>query len=250
MKGMIFAAGLGTRLAPLTDTCPKALIEVGGRPMLRRAIERLRDAVVTDITVNVHHHADMIKRYLAERDFGLPIHISDETAMLLDTGGGVVKAAPTLRGSEPVILYNADIYTDFPIREMAAVHMASGADVTLLADRRDTSRYLLFDPTGRMRGWRNVATGETRSPRGAELPERCTPLAFGGVHIINPSVIDRMAEYCSCGKFSITPFYIDTCDTVDIRAYTPSAPYRWIDIGRPESLARAREAAREENSGR
>lgn len=244
MKAMIFAAGLGTRLAPLTDTCPKALIEVGGRPMLRRAIERLRDAGVSEITVNVHHHAGMIKDYIAANDFGVAIRVSDESSCLLDTGGGVVKAASMLRGDGPVVLYNADIFTDFPLREMMECHCTSGADVTLLADSRETSRYLLFDASGRMTGWRNVSTGETRSPFPAEVTDRSRQLAFGGVHIINPCVIDRMSEYMPKGKFSITPFYIEACCELDIRTYTPSGSYTWIDIGRPASLARAREMAK------
>lgn len=241
MKAMIFAAGLGTRLAPLTDTCPKALIPVGDRPMLQRVIERLRDAGVSEIVVNVHHHAGMIKDYLATHDFGLPVQVSDESDKLLDTGGGVVKAAGLLRGDGPVMLYNADIYSDFPIGEMIECHRASGADVTLLADWRDTSRYLLFDGRGRMTGWRNVSTGETRSPFDADILADSRPLAFGGVHIINPCVLDRLTEYCPEGKFSITPFYIDTCAALDIRVYTPSCPYNWIDIGRPATLARVRE---------
>ena len=144
MKAMIFAAGLGTRLAPLTDTCPKALIPVGDSPMLSRVIVRLRDAGVSEIIVNVHHHAGMIKDYLAAHDFGLPVQVSDESDRLLDTGGGVLKAAPLLRGDGPVVLYNADIFSDFPLEEMMERHNSSGADITLLADSRDTSRYLLF----------------------------------------------------------------------------------------------------------
>lgn len=243
MKGMIFAAGLGTRLAPLTDTCPKALIDVGGKPMLQRVIERLRGAGVSDIVVNVHHHARQMMEYIDTHDFGVHVAVSDESDELLDTGGGVVKAAAMLRGDEPVMLYNADIYSNFDIAEMLDRHVQSRADVTLLTDERDTSRYLLFDNNGRMTGWRNVSTGETRSPLAAAVTCSSRQLAFGGVHIINPCVLDRLAEYRPEGKFSITPFYIDSCADLDIRAYKPSAPYRWIDIGRPASLARAREMA-------
>lgn len=239
MKAMIFAAGLGTRLAPLTDRCPKALIEVGGVPMLRRVIERLRDAGVCEIVVNVHHHVGMIKDYLVQNDFGVPVMVSDESDELLDTGGGVVKASQMLRGDEPIILYNADIFTDFPIGEMFKAHYISGADVTLLVDDRNTSRYLLFDTSGRLMGWRNVTTGEERTPYDTAILTPCRQLAFGGIHVINPSVIERLESYCT-GKFSITSFYIDSCAGLDIRAYTPSAPYRWVDIGRPESLERAR----------
>ena len=129
MKAMIFAAGLGTRLAPLTDSCPKALIEVGGKPMLRRVIERLRDAGVGEMVVNVHHHADMIRRYLEENDFGVRVMISDESDMLLDTGGGVARASSLLEGDESVMLYNADIFTSIRnlLRERGS-HL-SGPDI-------------------------------------------------------------------------------------------------------------------------
>lgn len=248
MKAMIFAAGLGTRLAPITDTCPKALVPVGDEPMLQRVIRRLRDesnGEISEIVVNVHHHAGMIKDYIAAHDFGLPVRVSDESDLLLDTGGGVVKAATMLRGDGAVMLYNADIFSNFPIDEMIETHRRSGVDVTLLADERTTSRYLLFDrATGRMTGWRNVSTGETRSPYGDEVVAASRQLAFGGIHIINPGVLDRLQEYKPDGKFSITPFYIDMCGQLDIRSYTPSQPYNWIDIGRPESLERARALVR------
>ncbi len=244
MKGMIFAAGLGTRLAPLTDTCPKALIPVGDKPMLRRVIERMREAGVADIVVNVHHHADMIKRYLRENDFGVSVRVSDESEALLDTGGGVVKAMDMLAGDEPIMLYNADIYTTFPIGEMLSSYESSGADVVLLVGERDTSRYLLMDEDGYMRGWKNVSTGEVRSPEGVEVPEGCVPRAFGGVHIISPKVLDVLKEYKPEGKFSITPFYIDMCVRLKIRGYTPASGYSWIDIGKPETLAKAREIAK------
>lgn len=237
---MIFAAGLGTRLRPLTDSLPKALIEVGGEPMIARVIRIMRDAGVSPIVVNVHYHADMLKKYLAEK---FPeIIISDESDFLLDTGGGLVKAMPFLcSDEEPVIAYNADIFTDFPIQEMLAEHKRSGADTTLLAAERSTSRYLLFDADWRMRGWRNVATGEEKSPLPLTGKERM--LAFGGVHILNPEMIRRMKDQYGETKFSVTPFYIQACADADIRAYTPSSPYNWVDIGRPETLAKAREMA-------
>ena len=248
MKAMIFAAGLGTRLAPLTDNIPKALIEVGGQPMIRRVIGHLRKAGITEIVVNVHHHASMLKAYLTDNDFGVSILISDESDRLLDTGGAVVKAADLLRrsGNAPVILYNADIFTDFPISEMMDQHISSRADVTLLADTRESSRRLLFDVDNRMCGWRNTQTGETRSPYSKEITDNCRGLAFGGVHIINTDVINHIERYGdaeSDGKFSITPFYTDWCDRLDIHSFTPIHPYNWIDIGRPETLARARELA-------
>lgn len=243
MKAMIFAAGLGTRLAPLTDKCPKALIEVGGRPMLRRAIERLRDAGIDEIVVNVHHHAEMIKDYLSVNNFGVKVLVSDESDCLLDTGGGVVKAASLLGDADDVMLYNADIFTDFSIGEMVEAHRHSGADVTLLTDDRKTSRYLLFDKDGLMRGWKNVSTGEIKTPFSAAITGHCALKAFGGIHIIKPHVITMMKEWGESPKFSITSFYIASCDRLAIKSFRPSAPYVWIDIGRPETLRQARELA-------
>lgn len=238
MKAMIFAAGLGTRLAPLTDNCPKALIEVGGVPMLERVIRRLRAAGVGESVVNIHHHADKIREFLASRpDLAEGVSLSDESALLLDTGGGVAKAAPMLRGDEPIMLYNADILTDFPIAEMLGRHLAFGADATLLVSpTRPSSRGLLFDSEGRMCGWINRKTGEVKAP--AEVPDSAMPMSFGGIHIISPSLLIDLEQY---GKevFSMTPFYTDTCATNRYMAYIPSEDYTWVDIGRPETLAAA-----------
>lgn len=238
MKAMIFAAGLGTRLAPLTDSCPKALIEVGGMPMLERVIRRLRGAGVGEIVVNIHHHADKIRDFLAARpDLSSGVSLSDESDLLLDTGGGVVKAASMLRGDEPIMLYNADILTDFPISEMLARHNASGADATLLVSpTRPSSRGLLFDADGRMCGWINRKTGEVKAP--AEPPASATPMSFGGIHIIAPSLLEDLEQY---GRevFSMTPFYTDTCAENRYIAYIPTSDYTWVDIGRPETLTQA-----------
>lgn len=245
MKAMIFAAGLGTRLRPVTDTIPKALIEVGGRPMLARVIDRIAGAGINEIVVNVHHHAEKVKEWLAANTpEGVTIDVSDESELLLDTGGGVAKAIPLLGTDDDVLLHNADIFTDFDLREMIAAHTEAGADATLLADKRKTSRYLLFGPDGRMTGWTNISTGEIRSPFGTGITSSSRPLAFGGVHIISPRILCSLAAYAERGqKFSITPFYISGCAEFDIRAFTPAAPYRWIDIGKPETLAKAIEIA-------
>ena len=245
MKGMIFAAGLGTRLAPLTDTCPKSLIEVGGRPMLERVIRHLIRAGVSDIVVNVHHHAEMVKEYIASHDFGVPIHISDESDRLLDTGGGVVKAAPLLENADDIILYNADIFTDVVLSEMVEYHRRNRNNATLLTSTtRNSSRRLLFDPlSGLLKGWRNMHTGEIRSPFSRDVTNNCLPEAFGGIHIINRLTLERLKEWGTDDKFSITPFYTDICDRLCISSFHPSADYTWIDIGRPETLAQARAIA-------
>ncbi|MDE6174694.1 MAG: NTP transferase domain-containing protein [Duncaniella sp.] len=160
MKALIFAAGLGTRLGSITQTCPKALVEVGGEPMLKRVILKLKRAGIDDMVVNIHHHADMIRDYLSSNNnFGVNILLSDESNELLDTGGGLLKAKDLLVTDSPVLLHNADILTDFNVSEMIESHRKSEADVTLLVAQRTTSRYLLFDDTLRMKGWTDIGTG-------------------------------------------------------------------------------------------
>lgn len=246
MKAMIFAAGLGTRLGDITREKPKALVEVGGEPMLKRVILKLKSADVTDMVVNVHHHGEAIIDYLnANNNFGISISISDERDQLLDTGGGLLKARGFLEGHEPILIHNADILTDFDIQEMVRAHSLSESDATLLVANRSTSRYLLFDRNMRMIGWKNVKTGEVRSPfenlmknQGC-FEKEIQPLAFGGVHIVNPSIFPMLASYTDEAKFSITPFYTDSCAALRIKGYLPSQKYNWIDIGKPDSLTAA-----------
>lgn len=244
MIAMIFAAGLGTRLRPLTDHCPKALVEVGGVPMLGRVIERLKSAGVDEMVINVHHFPHMIIDYLrANGNFGVRMHVSDESAGLLDTGGGVRFAASMLRGKGPVILHNADIFTDVDVMDMMHRHLTAEADVTLLTSERMTSRYLLFDADGRMGGWLDERTGETR-PDGIDVA-RYRKMAFGGVHVISETVLDRLADYADDGEaFSITPFYIDNCSELKIISYPQRGGSVWFDIGKPATLARAEEHCR------
>lgn len=241
MKAMVFAAGLGTRLRPITDSMPKALVEVGGKPVLQLVIERLKEAGIVDIVVNVHHFPDAIIGFLRSNgNFGLNIAISDERDMLLDTGGGLLRALSLFGGDDQLMLYNADIVSDFPIEQMMCRHADAGAEATLLVSDRESSRRLLFDGAGRMMGWRNIATGETRP--GSLDDTFLTPLAFGGVHIVSPELFPLLEDYRrrNGNVFSITPFYIETCATADIRAFTPSQPFRWFDIGRPSQLQAAR----------
>ncbi|MCM1137075.1 MAG: nucleotidyltransferase family protein [Muribaculum sp.] len=242
MKAMIFAAGFGTRLRPLTDNCPKALIEVGSVPILQRVILKLKNAGVNGIVINVHHLAYQIVDFLKQNNnFGIDIHISDESDLLLDTGGGILKARKWLDGSEPFIVHNVDIFTDFDILKMMKVHETSNADVTLLVDHRITSRHLLFCGN-RMIGWENTKTGEVRSPWNIDDLHDVTPIAFGGVHIINPMIF-KYLEQEKEKVFSITPFYVQHCELLDISGFTPHSHYNWVDIGRPESLAIARNIA-------
>lgn len=243
MRALIFAAGLGTRLKPFTLEHPKALVPVGGVPMLERVIRKLKAAGIDRMVVNVHHFADQIIGFLsANNNFGVDISVSDESGQLLDTGGGILAAREWLDAGEPVLVHNADILTDFDISGMMRSHLEQRADATLLVAERATSRYLLFDQDLRMRGWTNVATGEVRMPclcseRSAASLRR---LAFGGVHIISPSVFGALEAYAGGVRaFPIMPFYISECGSMVIGGYMPSAPYRWHDVGKPESLAAA-----------
>uniref|UniRef100_UPI003FEE6622 nucleotidyltransferase family protein n=1 Tax=Phocaeicola sp. TaxID=2773926 RepID=UPI003FEE6622 len=163
MKAMIFAAGLGTRLRPLTDNMPKALVPVAGKPMLERVILRLKEAGFNEITVNIHHFGEQIIDFLRAHDnFGTEIHISDERGMLLDTGGGIKKARPFLDGQEPFLVHNADILTDIDLAGLYRHHLESDAESTLLGSELKSSRYLLFDDDYHLHGWINKATGEVK----------------------------------------------------------------------------------------
>ena len=164
MKAMIFAAGLGSRLKPLTDTMPKALVPVAGRPMLEHVILKLKASGFTEIVINIHHFGEQIIDFLkANNDFGLTLHISDERDLLLDTGGGIRKARRFFENSdEPFLVHNVDILSDMNLKELYDFHLRNGSVATLLASRRKTSRYLLFDVERRLRGWINKDTGQVR----------------------------------------------------------------------------------------
>lgn len=239
MKGFVFAAGLGTRLHPLTLTRPKALVEVGGKTMLERVIMRLADAGAESVIINVHHFSQMVIDFLNARDFGVSVTVSDESDLLLDTGGGLKKAR-RLVGDELLLVHNADIFSDVNLRDIVAAHVASGADATLLTASRDSSRCLLFDGDGHMKGWHNRSTGETRP---ASLStDGLRQLSFGGIHVLSPTTLDRLDSYRPGQKiFSITDFYIDNAATLNIRAWMQPADTEWIDIGKPESLRRAQQ---------
>lgn len=247
IKGMIFAAGMGTRLRPLTDTTPKALIEVGGRPMLRHVIEAMASAGVGEIVVNVHHLAQNIIEYIdCERD-NLParIVISDESDSLLETGGGLLRAAPLLADAEAVILHNADILSSAYLGLMLEYFRFIGeADALLMVDpARESSRRLLLDDGGRIRGRINLSTG-TVTPAGLDA-DGLLRAAFSGIHVIGPRIFGPLAEYSAMtgrSAFSIMDFYLSDDSRLRLQGYVAEKPGMWFDIGRPESLVAARAA--------
>lgn len=239
MKAMIFAAGLGTRLRPLTDNMPKALVPVAGKPMLERVILRLKAAGFDDITVNIHHFGQQIIDFLrANNNFGVEIHISDERGELLDTGGGIKKARPLLENNEPFLIHNSDILTDLDLAAFYRHHLENGADATLLTNHRKTSRYLVTDGNNRLCGWTNLSTGEVL-PQGLDYPSgRYQLQAFGCVHVLSSSIFRFMENERWSGKFSIIPFYVDVCRQARIQGY-PVDSANWFDVGKPETLAKA-----------
>lgn len=237
MQAMIFAAGKGTRLRPLTDNVPKALVAVGGQPLLRRLIEKMKGAGAERIVVNVHHLAPMIKAYLkANANFGLDIRVSDETEELLDTGGGLRKAAALLMPGEPVLLHNVDILSNIDLRRLYDTAAADRADALLVVSSRPTTRYLLFDGDMRLAGWTNVTTGEVRSPYPGIDPKLCRRYAFAGIHVVKPQVTALMSTFPQ--MFGIMDFYIQTCRTACIKGVAvPNL--RILDVGKQSSLAAA-----------
>lgn len=240
MKAMIFAAGLGTRLKPLTDHMPKALVPVAGRPMLEHVILKLKAAGFNELVINIHHFGEQILDFLrANQNFGLTIHISDERDCLLNTGGGIRKAEPFFRGNEPFLVHNVDILSDTDLKALYEYHRQSGNDATLLASRRKTVRYLLFDDEKRLCGWINKDTLQTKPEGFAYNPEHHREYAFSGIHVISPSLFHYMDEQWT-GKFSIMDFYLQTCHEARIGGRLTDT-LRLIDIGKPETLTQAEE---------
>lgn len=238
MKAMIFAAGLGTRLKPLTDHMPKALVPVSGKPLIQWQIDKLFAAGCTDLTVNVHHFADMLEEYLsAHTPQGMTLHISDERNALLDTGGGLKKAASLLSdGSDgrPILIHNTDILSNAPLQEFYAQNLM--ADATLLVSNRKTTRYLLFNDEGLLMGWTNVQTGEVRSPHKRLNPAACHKYAFSGIHLFSPRLFPLMDAFP--GKFGIIDFYLSVCSTCAIKADVRNG-LRLLDVGKQDTLSAA-----------
>lgn len=237
MKAMIFAAGLGTRLRPLTDNKPKALVEVAGKPMLQRVIENLKRYGFDEIIINVHHFGQQIIDFVANNDnFGITVHISDERDELLDTGGGILKARQWLDGNEPFLVHNADILTDLNLKEFYDYHLHHTADATLLTKWRETARYLLFDDKNMLRGWVNKKTGATLPEGFVYKPGEYVEQAFGGIHVISPHIFDALGKFSTERKFSIIPFYVGECRNLKIMNYAPAQDYQWFDVGKIETI--------------
>ncbi len=265
MKAMIFAAGLGTRLKPLTDSMPKALVPVCGKPLLYHVLSKLRLAGYDEIVVNVHHFAGQIRDYLETHDFGARISISDETDLLRETGGGIMHARPFLEGSsepgrgrgseglfpnlsprralpltakdEPFLVHNVDIISDLDLRWFRE-QWRPGALATLLVSDRQTQRYLLFDDDMRLVGWTNIATGEVRSPYPGLKADECRKFAFAGIHDISPAIFNVFEQTGCPDRFPIIDFYLNVCAEHPVYGAVPEK-LRIVDVGKFDTLGEA-----------
>lgn len=255
MQSMIFAAGLGTRLKPLTDTMPKALVKVGGHPLIEHTINRLKNAGCDRMVVNVHHFANQIVDYLQEHNFGIDISISDESEKLLDTGGGIKKASPIFDINHPILIHNVDILSNVDLKDFYARAITKEdveqTDALLLVSPRKTKRYLIFNDEMRLVGWTNVESGEVKSPfeevkclkfeqpygeitvnkqHGYQL------FAFSGIHVLNPSVFKTMGECPE--KFPIMDFYLKYAKELQFKGYAKN-DLQIMDVGKIDTLKEA-----------
>ena len=233
MQAMVFAAGLGTRLKPLTDRMPKALVEVAGKPLLWHVLKRLEQAGASRVVVNVHHFAGQIISYLENHSFALDLHISDESSLLLDTGGGLKKASALFQTDCPILIHNVDILSNVDLSRL--YDSAGDADATLLVSPRVTKRYLLFDEDMRLNGWKNIETGEQKGPCTADSPQM---FAFSGIHVFSPRLFPLMDEWPE--RFGIIDFYLKACADRPIYGYLKD-DLHLLDVGKLDSLEKAEE---------
>ena len=234
-QAMIFAAGLGTRLKPLTDTMPKALVRVGDKPLLNYVLDKLQNSGFERIVINIHHFGEQIVEYVSSHPrHGMEILFSDEREALLETGGGLRKAVPLFSEDDNVLIHNVDILSNVDLAQL--YEESTDADATLLVSERKTSRYLLFDDDLRMRGWTHLGTGEVRSPYPSFNPLQYQKLAFSGIHVISPALLRMMQSWPD--RFSIIDFYLSQCDKVRIMGYLKK-DLQLMDVGKLETLDQA-----------
>lgn len=238
MKAMIFAAGKGTRLKPYTDTKPKALVELNGKPLLAHAIDRLLSQGISEFVINVHHFGEQVISFVEQYYPYQKISISDERDLLLDTGGGLKKATHLLKGKEPVLIYNVDVLCDIDFTKMEHCLHTTDSLACLAVRDRDTSRKLLFDHSMLLKGWKNQKTGEVKNV--TQNVECCLPYAFSGVHIIRPQLLELIPFD---GVFSIIDLYLELAKNNRISGYIHNEGL-WMDLGKPEQLQEAEKVFR------
>ena len=234
MKAMVFAAGLGTRLQPLTNDKPKALVEINSIPLLEIVLKKIIKSGFDEIIINVHHFAEQIISFLKEKNnFGVDIFVSDESEQLLDTGGGLKKASWFFDDGKAFLVYNVDVLSDIDLMDFYNFHIQSDSLATLAVRNRETSRYLLFNKDNILCGWKNIKTGEVKLARPEE--KNVSPIAFSGIQIIDPRIFDFINQE---GKFSIINSYLELAKIHKISAYNHDETI-WMDLGRKENLIEA-----------
>lgn len=244
MKAMIFAAGRGTRLKPVTDSIPKALVPVSNKPLLEHVIGKLKVAGFDEIIINIHHFGQQIIDFVRSKDFfGIRIEFSDEREKLLDTGGGIKNAAWFFDDGKPFLIHNVDILSNICLNDLYNVHTQNRSAATLVVSERQTSRYLLFDDSRHLRGWINDKTQEIKSPLADLAPEKYHKLAFAGIHVLSPDVFRYMEVFPD--TFSIIDFYLSVCGKEPVSGYIPSS-FGLVDVGKSYSLKKAEEFIRNE----
>lgn len=236
MEVFLMAAGLGTRLRPLTLHKPKALVEVAGRTLLQINIEQLVRQGASRIVVNVHHFASMMKDFIASHHWDCEVVVSDESAMLMDTGGGLKKAAPLFSRTQPILVYNVDVLSDISVQEMMSQHLRTKALATLAVSQRNTQRYLLFNMDNRLVGWRNKASGEERWAR--QAVRDCNELAFSGMAVVEPEMLDLLPP--ADAPYAIVPEYLRLANQHIVNGFCHPAA-QWLDVGKPETLPLAKD---------
>jgi NDP-sugar pyrophosphorylase family protein len=234
MKAFILAAGLGSRLAPLTNNKPKALVEVNGKPMLQHLIEKLISQGFDELLINVHHYGDLITDFLEANDhFGVSVAISDERDKLLDTGGAMVKAAWFFYGDEPVLVHNVDVFTDMNLANLMELHNKSKALVSLVTRNRDSSRKLLFDGNRHLKGWKHLQNNLVKwvdKPE-AEVVER----AYSGIYVASPSYPEKIRQK---GSFSIIPEWLNMASQ-NVMVGVEHNEGLWFDLGSADKIQEA-----------
>lgn len=234
---MVFAAGLGTRLRPLTDRIPKALVPIGGKPLLGLLLGKLKESGFDEVVVNVHHLADQVVSYLrTDPGLGVRAAISDERERLLETGGAILKARELL-GEGPFLVHNVDILSNLDFGWLVS-NSVPDALANLVVSERETQRYFLFDEGMRLRGWTNLATGEVRSPFPDLDPSACRKYAFAGIHLVSGGIFKVFDQDGWKDRFSITDFYISECAKHPIHGVLPPG-LRMMDVGKVSSLEEA-----------
>lgn len=231
MQAMILAAGLGTRLKPITNELPKALVEVNGSTLLEIAIRNLIENDFRRIIINVHHFADKVKEFINNNTFAADIFISDESDLLLDTGGGI-KHAKKYFDDSPILVHNVDIISNLNLKEFYQFHLSDDALASLVVSNRESNRYLLFNDDNILCGWQDVKKDEKIIVR---EDSKLNQLAFSGIHILNPNLLDSFPDE---KVFSVIKAYLKIAGTEDIHAYV-SNNLKWIDVGKIDSLQRA-----------